>query len=108
MAGQFSVDIPRLQAAVKKLEDARDQIQSLADGASRIKVGELTAGDGITRHVVEELQKRATGSDGSLQLAASRLRQVLDQKINAYNGSIVEYQRAEEHSTVDHRHIDPS
>lgn len=108
MAGQFSVDIPRLQAAVKKLEDARVQLDNLVGGSSRLKVGELTAGDGITRYAVEELQKRAVGPQGSLQIASQQLADVLNHKIDAYKASIAEYQRAEEHSTLDHRHIDPS
>lgn len=108
MAGQFGVDIDGLRSAVNDLTHAHDTLADLVRRSARMHAGELTAQDTFTRNVADNFNKRAAGDADSLQVTATKIREMLEQKINAYNETIAEYQKAEEHSTVDHRRVDIS
>lgn len=105
MAGQFSVDIDSLRSAVRELRDARQRLDNLTGDAESLLVGELTARDPYTQGVQKNFNLRAIG-DNSLQATVIRISKILQQKITAYNESIAEYLKAEEHSTVHRGHID--
>ena len=97
----FGVDPAALEGAIKKLEDTRDDVTSMVQQVSFLKPGELTAQDAATTLAREEIQKRATGEDGSLRVVANQLREKLQEKIDAYRSTLDEYQAAEDAATID-------
>ncbi len=74
--------------------------------AASLNVGELTAGDQCTKHVVQNFTDRAAGKENSLASTVKTLADIVQSKIDAYKGTIAEYEKAEEHSTVHHGRID--
>ncbi|MGW1677882.1 hypothetical protein [Saccharopolyspora sp. NPDC002376] len=96
----FGVDPAALEGAIKKLEGIRDDAQSLVRSISVTGhgafAGELTAKDTYTTKAFEEINKRAVGQQGSLQIAVKELTDKLGEKIDAYKATLEEYRRTDD------------
>ncbi|TDC94744.1 hypothetical protein E1161_06725 [Saccharopolyspora aridisoli] len=104
MAG-FVVDAAGLQSAIKRLEKIRDDALAMVDSAARVEPGELTAKDTYTNKARLAITERAAGETGSLRMTAHDLTKKLQEKIDAYNAVLAEYQAADEHGSDLQRHV---
>lgn len=105
MAG-YSVDPEALESAIKELRDVHDDIRSVLQQADSVSPGELTAQDPYTKRARQIIQDRATGSQGSLRMAAEELQENLENKITAYQETLDEYRRNEEQAEADVGRLD--
>lgn len=103
--GQLGVDRDRLENAVKKLEAIRDDAFGLARGADAVTPGELTAQDVTTHFARQWFQKRINGDEDSMQAYAMKIRDGLQQRIDAYRATLDEYARAEDNATADNTRL---
>lgn len=96
----YVVDPAGLENAIKKLEGARDDAQSMVRSISATAhgafAGELTAQDNYTLAAYKEINKRAVGDQGSLQMIVNDLNKKLTEKIDAYKATLEEYRRNDE------------
>ncbi|MDA3643661.1 hypothetical protein LZ318_12540 [Saccharopolyspora indica] len=97
----FRVDPDALREAVADLKKARMRITGVLRKARDIKPAELTAGDQATQAFKDEIQKRATGDVGSLEVFTKELVKKLDAKIESYEETLREYGALDEAASVD-------
>ncbi|KAA5831099.1 hypothetical protein ABT337_20340 [Saccharopolyspora hirsuta] len=101
----FRVDPKALELAITKLEEVRDDADSLLQQAVNVKPGELTAQDSYTTKARQAIQERATGNAGSLTMAVKELRGKLNEKIDAYKATLEEYRRNDDAAATDANRI---
>ncbi|MDR7301867.1 hypothetical protein [Haloactinomyces albus] len=104
--GGFGVDRDALMKAIQELEDARDEAYQLAESATTISPGELTAKDVSTLRARQMFQERMTGDEKSLHAMADTIRKRLNEKIQAYKASLDEYHRADDNAAVDGQRLE--
>ncbi|QGK68238.1 hypothetical protein GIY23_00385 [Allosaccharopolyspora coralli] len=98
----FGLDPDALEAAIKRLEDARSELQSLVRQATLVEPHELVAQDETTKRAYKAFVDQASGDQpGSLRSNAFAIRDELDAKIKQYQASLEEYRRAEDSATID-------
>ncbi|MCA1189411.1 MULTISPECIES: hypothetical protein [unclassified Saccharopolyspora] len=102
----FRIDPEALEAAIRELEDARDQAFKMTRSVQSAMPGELTAKDSITSGARELFRDRANGADASLQMAAGSIVDKLNAKIEAYRDTLDEYRLAEDNASVDASRVD--
>ncbi|MFR9729945.1 hypothetical protein ACL03H_12005 [Saccharopolyspora sp. MS10] len=97
----FRIDPEALEAAIRKLEDAKSEAEALARSSRSAMPNELTAKDSITGEARALFTERVNGADVSLQGAANAIMAKLDGKIESYRATLDEYRLADENSSVD-------
>ncbi|WP_243789908.1 hypothetical protein [Saccharopolyspora gloriosae] len=97
----FRIDPEALEGAIRKLEEARDEAQELAQSSRGAMPKELTAKDSITGEARALFTDRVNGADASLQGSANAMIDKLTAKIEAYRATLDEYRSADENASVD-------
>ncbi|WP_258343135.1 hypothetical protein [Saccharopolyspora gregorii] len=97
----FRIDPEALEAAIRELEDARENAEALAQNSRTAMPGELTAKDATTATARDLFRERAGGADSSLQGAAAEIVKKLNEKIDSYRSTLEEYRIADDNATVD-------
>ena len=101
MAG-FDVDPVALRSAVNKLKDQREELTHLLEDAGRgLMIGELTAGDSVTKQAKTKFEQLAHGGDGSMVAAVRSLRDRLTQNIDAYEATLRQYESDDDAAASD-------